>query len=57
MHQPRGVGLIHPRHKPSHAHYTHRNTAQRKQRTHPTAIPERRRLPNPGPELQVLVAA
>ena len=23
MYQPRGVGLMHTRHKPSNAHYTH----------------------------------
>ena len=30
MYQPRGVGLIHTRHKPGNAHYTHVNTGERK---------------------------
>ena len=30
VYQPRGVGLIHTRHKPSNAHYTHADTTQRK---------------------------
>ena len=30
MYQPRGVGLMHTRHKPSNAHYTHVNVGKRK---------------------------
>ncbi|TDH56278.1 hypothetical protein E2F47_07355 [Mycobacterium eburneum] len=30
VHQPRGVGLIHPRTRPSNAHYTHDNAGERK---------------------------
>lgn len=30
MYQPRGVGLMHTRHKPSDVHYTHVNVDQRK---------------------------
>jgi hypothetical protein len=30
VYQPRGVGLIHPRHKPSTSYYTHDSVAQRK---------------------------
>jgi hypothetical protein len=30
VYQPRGVGLIHTRHKPSNAHYTHDDRPQRK---------------------------
>ncbi|MDT5112381.1 MAG: hypothetical protein QOE20_4271, partial [Mycobacterium sp.] len=30
VYQPRGVGLIHTRHKPSDVHYTRGNAAQRK---------------------------
>ncbi|ORB32038.1 hypothetical protein BST38_04705 [Mycolicibacterium parafortuitum] len=32
MYQPRGVGLMHTRHKPSNAHYTHASEPQRKYR-------------------------
>ncbi|CAA0081766.1 Uncharacterised protein [Mycolicibacterium vanbaalenii] len=32
MYQPRGVGLMHTRHKPSDAHYTHARVHQRKYR-------------------------
>ena len=34
MYQPRGVGLMHTRHKPSNAHYTHVNAESRKSLTH-----------------------
>ena len=30
VYQPRGVGLMHTRHKPSNAHYTHDDAQQRK---------------------------
>jgi hypothetical protein len=30
VYQPRGVGLMHTRHKPGHAHYTHVFEGQRK---------------------------
>jgi hypothetical protein len=30
VYQPRGVGLIHPRRKPSTSYYTHDSIAQRK---------------------------
>lgn len=30
VYQPRGVGLMHTRHKPSDAHYTHENVEQHK---------------------------
>ena len=33
MHQPRGVGLMHARHKPSDAHYTHADAVRRKRNT------------------------
>ena len=32
VYQPRGVGLMHTRHKPSDAHYTHARVGQRKYR-------------------------
>lgn len=32
VYQPRGVGLIHTRHKPGNAHYTHEDVAKRKLR-------------------------
>ncbi len=32
MYQPRGVGLMHTRHKPSDAHYTHAIAGGRKYR-------------------------
>gem|GEM_PF-1871536 len=30
VYQPRGVGLMHPRHKPGNAHYTHASAGPRK---------------------------
>ncbi len=33
VYQPRGVGLMHTRHKPSDAHYTHAGAHQRKTAT------------------------
>jgi hypothetical protein len=30
VYQPRGVGLMHTRHKPSNAHYTHGSAGRRK---------------------------
>ncbi|GAB7067905.1 hypothetical protein JCM12141A_21940 [Mycolicibacterium hodleri] len=33
VYQPRGVGLMHTRHKPSNAHYTHGNVGERKSST------------------------
>jgi hypothetical protein len=30
VYQPRGVGLMHTRHKPSNAHYTHASPGRRK---------------------------
>jgi hypothetical protein len=38
MHQPRGVGLMHARHKPSDAHYTHDEAAWRKRHTNETQV-------------------
>jgi hypothetical protein len=34
VYQPRGVGLIHTRHKPSNTHYTHADTAGSKSSFH-----------------------
>ena len=33
VYQPRGVGLMHTRHKPSNAHYTHADMGERKSST------------------------
>ncbi|ORA52616.1 hypothetical protein BST22_11385 [Mycolicibacterium chubuense] len=43
VYQPRGVGLMHTRHKPSDAHYTHagagwRKTATQRSRSNPEKI-------------------
>src|ERR1043165_5673706 len=45
VYQPRGVGLIHPRHKPSNAHYTH-GTAKTCKR-HRCGLPRRSRNRRP----------
>ena len=38
VYQPRGVGLMHTRHKPSNAHYTHVNAESRKSLTQIKAV-------------------
>ena len=38
VYQPRGVGLMHTRHKPSNAHYTHASLDQRKYRIGNNAV-------------------
>lgn len=38
MYQPRGVGLMHTRHNPGNAHYTHAMSAERKSRERPVDV-------------------
>jgi hypothetical protein len=47
VYQPRGVGLMHTRHKPSDAHYTHGGREGRKYYLPPKAVKSRKDYSHP----------
>jgi hypothetical protein len=47
VYQPRGVGLMHTRHKPSNAHYTHGGREGRKYYLPPKAVKSRKDYSHP----------